>query len=235
MVAAGGVVILFLILASIFGGNDNAGSEDSVEDSDTIEKSEEATDSTGEDSSDSEENSSNEEEDASDNNSNENNDNENNAEEKKDSASDSSDESDSNEQSDNQESDENKDENENKEENNTQVEESDKENVEKVITKDWKPVATEQDTSGTHRINYDDANSQDWQELLAAIRKASGLSEGNMITWRVNGAGQQKAVGTVTNQDQTETYRVHVRWVENQGYQPTKMELLNKNPYKDDY
>ncbi|MBM7554679.1 YrrS family protein [Thalassobacillus pellis] len=107
-----------------------------------------------------------------------------------------------------------------------QVKESDKPNVEKVITKDWSPVPTKQENHSG--ITYE-KGTQDWQEMKQAIRKGAGLAEGDMILWWAEGNGHNKVIATATNKAETENYRVYVEWVENKGYQPTKVEVLQEN------
>ncbi|SFF53016.1 Protein of unknown function [Halobacillus alkaliphilus] len=114
------------------------------------------------------------------------------------------------------------------EENDVVIEESDKENVAKIVKKDWEPVPTEMNTSGNHNISYN-KDSQDWNELIKAVSKATGLSEDNMITWWVgNGGSPQKAEATVSNKEKTEHYRVFIQWVDGEGYKPVKLEVLEE-------
>ncbi|MBO8155995.1 MAG: DUF1510 family protein [Bacillaceae bacterium] len=104
------------------------------------------------------------------------------------------------------------------------------ENVIDTIVKDWDPIGTEQEEP--HVTTYDE-NSQDWKELLAAIRYAVGLQQDNMITWWVeNGGGPEKVIATVTNRQQDEIYRVYLQWVTEEGWMPTKVEILKENDQK---
>ncbi|WP_164908602.1 YrrS family protein [Halobacillus litoralis] len=108
------------------------------------------------------------------------------------------------------------------------IEKSEDPNVERVVTKDWSVVATEQELSGEHRITYEEG-SKDYQELLQAVRNAVGLSEDNIIYWWVgNGGGPNKAVATVSDKNETGYLRVHVEWVDGQGYKPVKLEVLKE-------
>ncbi|WP_188453582.1 YrrS family protein [Virgibacillus oceani] len=119
------------------------------------------------------------------------------------------------------------------EDNNTDVEtepvESNDENVESAYTGDWQPIGTQQ--QGPHTTTYDEG-TQDRNEMEKAIRVATGLQEGDMITWWLENGGDQKVIGTVSNNAQTETYRVYLSWMENQGWQPTKVEVLKENDKK---
>jgi hypothetical protein len=106
---------------------------------------------------------------------------------------------------------------------------SDDENVVEAYTKAWQPIGTEQQEPHATKFELD---SQDWKEMESAIRYATGLSENDMITWFIENGGDQKAIGTVTNKAQTEVYRVYLSWIENQGWQPTKIEILRENDKK---
>ncbi|MEK6189372.1 MAG: YrrS family protein [Carnobacterium alterfunditum] len=99
-------------------------------------------------------------------------------------------------------------------------------NVEEVYTEDWEPVETEQE--GEHKTNFNDG-SQDRIEIKKAAAVATGLSEANMIEWWVENSGEGQVVATVSDKDQTKTYRVYLNWVDGQGWQPTKVEQLEEN------
>ncbi|WP_047986364.1 YrrS family protein [Ornithinibacillus californiensis] len=102
-------------------------------------------------------------------------------------------------------------------------------NVIEAYTAEWQPIGTEQE--GPHTTQFD-TESQDWLEMEQAIRVATGLTEQDMITWFIGNGGHQKAIGTVTNKAETEIYRVYLSWVDNEGWQPTLVELLKENDKK---
>ncbi|SFJ18339.1 Protein of unknown function [Halobacillus dabanensis] len=107
------------------------------------------------------------------------------------------------------------------------IQKSDDPNVERVITKDWPVIPTEMETNAEHSITYQ-SGSQDYKELQQAIRSAVGLSEDNIIYWTVeNRGGPQKAISVVSDKNKTGYLRVHVNWVDGQGYKPVKLEVLN--------
>ncbi|WP_051254689.1 YrrS family protein [Halobacillus kuroshimensis] len=115
-----------------------------------------------------------------------------------------------------------------KEEEGLQIEESDDPNVESVVTKDWPVIPTEMDTNGSHSISYNEG-TQDYKELQEAARSAVNLSEDNIIYWWIgNDGGPQKAVVTVSDKNKTGYLRVHVQWVDNEGYKPVKLEVLKE-------
>ncbi|GKV66757.1 MULTISPECIES: DUF1510 family protein [Sporosarcina] len=96
---------------------------------------------------------------------------------------------------------------------------------ETVIDSDWKPVGTSQ--TGEHVSKYD-GESDDWNEKKQAIAYATGLSEDQMIFWRIqNGGGPQKSEGIVSSKDKSEKYKVYLEWVDGEGWKPVKMDVLN--------
>lgn len=109
------------------------------------------------------------------------------------------------------------------------VEGTDDPNVKEAYTADWEPIGTEQE--GPHAKKFAEG-TQDRIEMEKAIRVATGIQEGNMFTWRVENGGGQDVIGTVSNKAQEKTYRVYLSWVENEGYQPTKVEVLKENDKK---
>ncbi|KGX88958.1 YrrS family protein [Pontibacillus litoralis] len=103
---------------------------------------------------------------------------------------------------------------------------SNEENVVEVWEKDWSPVATEQTNHGTILQQ----GSQDWAEMEEAFRVATGLSEGDMINWwSTRWKGDQSVIGTVSNGAKTEHYKVYVEWIDNEGWKPIKVEVLENN------
>lgn len=107
----------------------------------------------------------------------------------------------------------------------TRQESSDPVVKETIINTSWEPVGTSQ--SGEHVSVYD-TNSVDWQEKLEAITYATGLAEGDMYVMHIgNGGGPQKSIGTVQSKDMSKKYRVHLEWVEKEGWKPVKMDILN--------
>ncbi|WP_106497068.1 YrrS family protein [Lentibacillus sp. Marseille-P4043] len=110
-----------------------------------------------------------------------------------------------------------------------QIETPDDANVTEAYTGDWQPIGTKQ--QGTHTTNYDEG-SQDRIEIEQAIRLATGLEEGNMTTWWLERDEDQGIIATVSDHGETQTYRTYLTWVENEGWQPTKVEVLKENDQK---
>lgn len=104
------------------------------------------------------------------------------------------------------------------------------ENVEEAFTGNWPAIDTTQ--SGPHTTVYD-KGSQDRIEIKEAVSLATGINGNDMIEWWVeNGGDQQKVIATVSDQAETETFRVYLSWVDNEGWQPTKVETLIVNDKK---
>lgn len=95
---------------------------------------------------------------------------------------------------------------------------------ETVINTSWESVDTKQ--KGEHVSVYE-KGSVDWNEKVKAITYATGLKENDMYIMRLqNGGSPQKSVGVVTSKDQKEKYRVHLEWVDGEGWKPVKMDIL---------
>ena len=88
-------------------------------------------------------------------------------------------------------------------------------NVTSAVTGNWKPVETNQE--GSHTTDYTNG-SLDRVEIKQASANATGLSVEDMIEWRVENNGDQKVVATVSDTQQTKTYRVFLTWIENKGF-----------------
>src|SRR5690625_687999 len=99
-------------------------------------------------------------------------------------------------------------------------------NVSKAYTGNWEPVGTKQ--SGSHTTNYDDG-SQDRIVIKEAVQLATGLQD--MTEWWIANGGDQKVIATVTSPDKTDIYRVYLSWVDEKGWQPTKVEELKEVSY----
>jgi len=89
----------------------------------------------------------------------------------------------------------------------------------------WKPIGTSQ--TGEHTPQYS-SSSIDWQEMLNAISYATGLEQSNMtVYWLGRDRSTENAsVGTVYSKDKQQKYRVYIKWVDGEGWMPTKVEEL---------
>lgn len=109
-----------------------------------------------------------------------------------------------------------------------EVEGSD-DNVVEAYSANWEPVGTEQE--GEHTTQFE-KDSLDWKEMEQAASMAADLDENDMMTWWIEGAGPQNVIATVSDSNETQTYRVFLTWVDNHGWQPTKVEVLKENDKK---
>lgn len=110
------------------------------------------------------------------------------------------------------------------------LEPSNDDNVISAFSRNWDPIGTKQ--SEPHTIQYD-KGTQDRNEMEEAVRLATGLDD--MIVWWLGRGGDQKVIATVSSSDQTETYRVYLSWITEQGWQPTSVEVLQVNDKHRDY
>lgn len=96
---------------------------------------------------------------------------------------------------------------------------------ETISNTSWEPVGTTQ--SGNHVSQYD-GKSTDWKEKEKALAYATGLSQNDMIFWKIkNGGSPQKSIGIVSSKNKSEKYRVYLEWVDGEGWKPTQMDVLN--------
>ncbi|WP_117169154.1 YrrS family protein [Paraliobacillus sediminis] len=107
--------------------------------------------------------------------------------------------------------------------------ESDGENVINAFTGNWQPIPTNQEEP--HEIVWE-KNSEDWEEMMAAAGLATGLTTEDMIYLWVAGNGEQQVIATFSNSEESEHYRVFIAWIENQGWKPMQVEVLNENDQK---
>ena len=101
---------------------------------------------------------------------------------------------------------------------------------ETVSNTSWEPIGTSQ--TGKHESVYD-GKSMDWQEKEKALAYATGLSQNDMIFWKIkNGGSPQKSIGIVSSKDKSKKYRVYLEWVDGEGWKPTQMDVLNTLDFK---
>lgn len=98
--------------------------------------------------------------------------------------------------------------------------------VDRVITDvSWQPTPTTQ--TGGHVSSFV-PKSVDWQEKVATITSVTGIEEEKMIIWYIgNNGSAETAIATVSTKDLSEMYRVSMEWVNNEGWLPVKLEVLN--------
>lgn len=89
---------------------------------------------------------------------------------------------------------------------------------------DWDPIGTSQ--TGEHVTTYSEG-SADRVEITTAAAAVTGLNPNSMIEhWVGNDGTTQGVYATVSDLQQTEKYRVHLRWQDGQGWQPLTVEIL---------
>lgn len=108
-------------------------------------------------------------------------------------------------------------------------------NVLKVVTdSNWKPTKTSQKDKGSSHVSSYTKGSVDWNEKITTIANTTGLDEKDMIVWYVkNGGSPDTSVGIVSSKDKEKSYRVSLKWVPEEGWKPTKLEVLKT--YKSAY
>lgn len=104
---------------------------------------------------------------------------------------------------------------------------SDDNNVEEVIvSNDWEVTPTNQ--TGPHTSSFEEGHI-DYEEKLVTIRNAVELPENDIIYWSVRNDGTGKgAVGVVSSRETGKNYRVHIKWIEDAGWMPVKVEVLKE-------
>lgn len=99
--------------------------------------------------------------------------------------------------------------------------------IEAYINPAWEPQETTQ--SEPHVAIYK-KSSTDWEEMTAALAYATDLSEEDFYIYRLGNDGDEnRAVGTIVTNDKQYKYRVHIEWVENEGWKPVLVEELKVN------
>ena len=99
--------------------------------------------------------------------------------------------------------------------------------AEVIVNPEWKVTPTKQ--KGEHVSAYEKGHP-DYEEKLATFRQAVGLEENNIIYWSVkNGGNADSSVAVVSTGDKTENYRIHIQWLQNEGWKPVKVEKLNQS------
>lgn len=100
-------------------------------------------------------------------------------------------------------------------------------NVEQVIVNNnWEVTPTRQ--VGPHISSFEEGHI-DYEEKLITIRNAVELQEDDIIYWSVRNDGTGKgAIAVVSSKNKENLYRVHIKWIENAGWIPIKVEKLKE-------
>lgn len=103
--------------------------------------------------------------------------------------------------------------------------ESDDPNVIEAYVGNWPPVGTVQKEPHVTDFTRD---GTDWNEMKKAVMLATNIEEENLIELWFGNGGEQKVIATVKDRSTDEIFRVHIEWVESQGWQPTLVEKLKE-------
>lgn len=128
------------------------------------------------------------------------------------------------------EEDDSKDNNENEDDVIIQETEGSDDNVKEAYMGNWAASGTVQ--TGPHTTVYE-GGSQDRIEMKEAASIATGIPAENLIEWWVENGGDQKVIATVSDREETETFRVFLSWIDDEGWQATKIETLIENDGKE--
>lgn len=90
----------------------------------------------------------------------------------------------------------------------------------------WQPIGTVQ--TGTHTTNYTEG-SVDWNERVKALLYATNINDNDYTIWRLeNGGGPDLSRGIIsTKENPGKKYVVMLKWVNNQGWEPTSVTVGN--------
>lgn len=97
---------------------------------------------------------------------------------------------------------------------------------------DWKPVGTNQ--TGEHYTKFDEG-SDDRLEISDAIMKATQLHEADYILWWIGNDGFNKAFTDIERKTTGELLRVYLSWIDDDGWQVTKIEKLSRSEHKEKF
>ncbi|PXW91594.1 uncharacterized protein DUF1510 [Streptohalobacillus salinus] len=104
------------------------------------------------------------------------------------------------------------------------------ENVISSYSSAWPAIETAQ--SEPHVTSWEQ-DSVDWQEMLEAATLATDIKAADMLYLWVSGNGADSVSATFTKRGTDEHFRVDIDWVENQGWQPQKVDLLVEHDQMD--
>ena len=98
--------------------------------------------------------------------------------------------------------------------------------VAEVWTSDaWQAYPTAQ--TGEHQSTFA-AGHIDYEEKIRSIFSVVPIEQQASIIWSVKNNGNAKsAIAVISSNDKTQKYRVAIEWVEQQGWKPVQVEVLN--------
>lgn len=89
----------------------------------------------------------------------------------------------------------------------------------------WQAYPTAQ--TGEHRSTFAQGDI-DYEEKLQSIFSVVPIEQQDSIIWSVKNNGNAKsAIAVISSNDKTQKYRVVIEWIEQQGWKPVQVEVLN--------
>ena len=89
----------------------------------------------------------------------------------------------------------------------------------------WQAYPTAQ--TGEHRSTFAQGDI-DYEEKLQSIFSVVPIEQQDSIIWSVKNNGNAKsAIAVVSSNDKAQKYRVAIEWIEQQGWKPVQVEVLN--------
>lgn len=106
---------------------------------------------------------------------------------------------------------------------------SDDDNVIASYTAPWKPIKTDQ--SGEHNSVFDEG-SADRIEIAEAITAVTSFSEDEYVLWWIGNDGFNKAYTDIEHKESGQLYRIYYDWIDNEGWQVTKVNEIAQSEHK---
>ena len=89
----------------------------------------------------------------------------------------------------------------------------------------WQAYPTAQ--TGEHQSTFSQGHI-DYEEKLRSIFSVVPIEQQESIIWSVKNNGNAKsAIAVISSNDKTQKYRVAIEWIEQQGWKPVQVEVLN--------
>lgn len=105
------------------------------------------------------------------------------------------------------------------------VDESEDDNVIRTYIGNWEPIGTVQ--TGEHITNFNNG-SVDRIEIEKASSNVTGIPVDEMFVGWVGNDGHQKVFTIISNQDRDEFYKLYLTWIDEEGWQVTKVEKIKE-------
>lgn len=105
------------------------------------------------------------------------------------------------------------------------IEGGDEPNVIRTYVANWQPIGTKQEDE-EHYTKFEDG-SDDRIEIKQAIVQALGVNEDMLTEVWVGNDGHNKIFSIVTDLETNESYQVYLSWIDQEGWQVKKVELVS--------